>query len=124
MAVIDVVRAYGAAWNEPDKAARRKLLDEAWADNGVYSDPTGRAEGRDGLVQHIAGFQSQFAGHRIDLTSGVDDHDGFLRFTWAMVGPDGAAVIEGIDFGELAPDGRLRRITGFFGPPPALEPQS
>jgi len=30
--------------------------------------------------------------------------------------------MEGIDFGELAPDGRLRRIAGFFGPPPAAGP--
>ena len=121
MAADGVVRAYGAAWNEPDEAARRKLLNDAWADNGVYSDPMGRAEGREGLAQHIGGFQQQFAGHRIDLTSGVDEHDGFLRFTWAMVGPDGGTVLEGIDFGELAPDGRLRRITGFFGAPPAQD---
>ena len=119
MAVDDVVRAYGAAWNEPDEAARRKLLDEAWADDGVYCDPMGRAEGRAGLVEHIAGFQQQFADHRIDITSAVDEHDGFLRFTWVMQGPDGA-VMDGIDFGELAPDGRLRRITGFFGPLPSV----
>ena len=118
MAVDDVVRAYGAAWNEPHEAARRKLLDEAWADNGVYCDPIGRAEGRAALVEHIAGFHQQFEGHRIDLTSAVDEHDGFLRFTWVMAGPDGGNVMEGIDFGELAPDGRLRRITGFFGPLP------
>jgi flavin-dependent dehydrogenase len=28
----DVVNSYGAAWGETDDAARRKLLDEAWAD--------------------------------------------------------------------------------------------
>jgi len=27
--------------------------------------------------------------------------------------------MEGIDFGELATDGRLKKIVGFFGPPPA-----
>jgi hypothetical protein len=38
----EVVAAYGAAWNEPDEDARRKLLDQAWADDGVYCDPTAR----------------------------------------------------------------------------------
>lgn len=27
------------------------------------------------------------------------------------------AITDGVDFGELADDGRLRRITGFFGTP-------
>ncbi len=32
-----------------------------------------------------------------------------------LAAPDGAIVVAGIDVGALAPDGRLRRITGFFG---------
>jgi hypothetical protein len=32
-----------------------------------------------------------------------------------------AVELEGVDFAELAPDGRIRRITGFFGPLPPLE---
>ena len=34
--------------------------------------------------------------------------------------PDGAVVVAGIDVGALADDGRLERITGFFGEAPAL----
>jgi len=30
----------------------------------------------------------------------------------------GKAVLEGIDFGELAPDGRIKLIAGFWGPLP------
>jgi hypothetical protein len=29
-------------------------------------------------------------------------------------------ALEGMDFGELATDGRISRIVGFFGPFPAL----
>jgi hypothetical protein len=29
--------------------------------------------------------------------------------------------MEGFDVGELGPDGRLRRIVGFFGPFPPIE---
>ena len=121
MAVSDVVNAYGAAWNEPDEVARRTLLEEAWSDDGVYCDPTAKVDGRDSLIAHIAGFHRQMPGARIELTSGVDEHDGWLRFAWSMLGPDGTTLTEGFDVGELAADGRLRRIVGFFGPfpPPA-----
>ena len=39
-----------------------------------------------------------------------------LRFTWKAVSADGKTVIEGIDFVELAGDGKLKKIVGFFGP--------
>ena len=116
----EVVAAYGAAWAEPDEAKRRALLTEAWAEAGVYVDPTGRADGREALVQHIAGFHGMFPGHRIDNASGVDEHDGYLRFAWKMVGPDGAVVMEGVDFGSLDGDGKLKSIVGFFGPWPEV----
>jgi hypothetical protein len=118
--VDEVVTAYCAAWNETDDAARRKLLDVGWADDGVYCDPTATVHGRDALVAHVAGFHERFPGARIDQTSGVDEHDGWLRFAWTMPGPDGATIMEGFDIGELGPDGRLRRIVGFFGPFPPL----
>jgi len=117
--VEEIVAAYAAAWNEPDAVARRRALERAWADGGIYSDPTARVEGRDALLAHIGGFQAQMPGARILLTSGIDAHHGAIRFTWALRAGDGRIVTEGIDFGELADDGRLRRITGFFGPPPS-----
>jgi len=115
----ETVAAYAAAWNEPDEDARRALLERSWTDDGVYVDPTGRAEGRAALVGHIGGFHVRMPGSRIEMASGVDEHDGLLRFAWQMVGPDGVAALEGTDFGELAEDGRLQRIVGFFGPLPA-----
>lgn len=114
------VAIYGAAWNEPDAARRLDLLGRSWTDDGVYQDPQSRAEGRDALSRLIAGFQSRTHGSRIQITSGVDSHGRVLRFQWQMVGQDGEPGLEGVDFGELAEDGRLRRITGFFGPFPPL----
>ena len=116
--VEEVVALYASAWNEPDTAARRRELERAWADEGIYSDPTAHVEGRDALLAHIGGFQAQMPGARIVLTSGIDAHHGAIRFTWTLRAGDGKIVTEGIDFGELADDGRLSRITGFFDPPP------
>jgi hypothetical protein len=120
MGASEVVATYGAAWAEADEAKRRELLDTAWAEQGTYLDPTGRADGREALVQHIGGFQQVMAGHRIDVASGVDEHDGYLRFAWKMIGPDGAELMEGVDFGQLDADGKIKSIVGFFGPWPEV----
>jgi hypothetical protein len=114
-----VVAKYGAAWAEPDEGTRRRLLEEAWADDGVFRDPGATVEGREALVAHIGAFQQAMVGHSIAIASGVDAHGSHLRFAWKMVGPDGAEAMEGVDFGELDGDGRLKSIVGFFGPWPA-----
>jgi hypothetical protein len=38
------------------------------------------AKGREALCEHIVAFQHTFVGHRIDLASGIDEHDGYVRF--------------------------------------------
>ena len=116
--VEETVRTYSAAWSETDPDARRALLETAWADTGLYQDPMGRADGRDALVAHIGGVLSQFPGAGIEITSGVDHHNNALRFNWQMRLGDGSIMVEGVDYGTLAEDGRLQSITGFFGPVP------
>jgi hypothetical protein len=111
----EIVVAYVAAWSETDEGKRRTLLEKSWAENGTYSDPTVEVVGGEALIQHIGDIHQQFTDCRILLTSRVDAHHGRLRFTWAMVNPEGIRVSEGIDFGEVGSDGRLIRITGFFG---------
>jgi hypothetical protein len=116
----EIVLAYVAAWSESDEGKLRAMLEKSWAENGTYTDPTVEVAGREALVQHIRGIHQRFAGHRILLTSGVDEHHGRLRFTWGMVSPEGSRVSEGIDFGEVGSDNRLIRITGFFGSVPPI----
>jgi hypothetical protein len=115
-----IVEAYGASWGEADIAKRRQLLEQAWADDATYTDPQSDVAGRDGLIELISGFQAQVNGAKIVATSAVDEHHGKIRFTWQMQAADGTTMMEGIDFGELAPDGRIQRIIGFFGPLPQL----
>jgi hypothetical protein len=112
----ETVAAYGAAWNEPDIAARRRLLEKAWATDGTYTDPTAHVEGREALVQHISGFLKGLPGARIAPTSHADLHHGMLRFTWRIWKADGTPLSEGMDFGVLDGDGRIQKIVGFFGP--------
>ena len=37
-----------------------------------------------------------------------------ISFTWVLLNPEGVPVSRGLDFGELAADGHLQRITGFI----------
>jgi len=115
-----VVNAYMAAWNEADEGKRRRLLEKAWADDGAYTDPQSDVAGREALVELIGGMHGQMPGARIDVRSKTDLHHNKLRFAWRFVSGDGSMTIDGIDFGELADDGRLAKIVGFWGQPPAL----
>jgi hypothetical protein len=120
MTTEEIARAAVLAWATTGEAARLALLDRCWADAGIYCDPLSRVEGRHALSDHIVAFQRSRPGFRIPLASGVDTHHEFLRFRWVMLNPAGQFVYEGFDAGELAPDGRLQRITGSFGPFPAI----
>jgi hypothetical protein len=115
-----VVARYAASWNEPNEAKRTALLEESWADDGRYQDPTGVADGRAALVAHIGAFHELFPGRSIDFASGVDVTDAGIRWAWVMRNGD-AIELEGLDYAELGPDGRIKRIAGFFGPLPPLD---
>ena len=121
MTLDETVSAYCAAWNETDGAARTALLETSWSDSGVYEDPTALvAPGRAALHAHIAKFHQGYPGAKIVPTSKVDAHHGKIHFTWRLVLPDGTVAIDGRDFGEIDPTGRIAHIVGFFGPPPPL----
>ena len=113
--VTTIVDGYLAAYGEPDAGRRAELIAAAWAEDGRLIDPPLTGEGRDGIAAMAEALQRQFPGHRFRRTSPVDSHHDQLRFSWALVSPSGETALTGLDCGELAPDGRLRRITGFFG---------
>lgn len=117
MELSEVIALYMDAWRESDRALRHQLLERVWAEDATYTDPTAHVIGRQEFVDHIGRFFEQFPGASFELTSGIDAHHGKLRFTWRMLLADRTVFVEGIDFGELSPDGRLHRIVGFFGPP-------
>ena len=109
------VSTYCAAWGEPESAKRDSLLREVWASDGRYSDPTPVSlKGRAALSAHIGSFLAQNVGVRFRC-SAAESHHHFMRFAWAIVAAGGSTIVSGTDFAELASDGRLQRIVGFFG---------
>jgi hypothetical protein len=117
--VTATIEAYFAMWNEADAGQRAKQIEKAWTEEGRYVDPGRDALGHAALSEMVAAVQPQFPGHTIERTSGIDAHHDQVRFGWKVVAPDGSVPVAGIDVGELAEDGRLRRISGFFGELPA-----
>lgn len=118
MSVNEIVQVYIAAWHERAEENRHILLAQSWADDGHYCDPLQEYRGREALNQGIAGFQERRPGVRFVLTSDVEQHHNVLRFSWKCLRSNGTILVEGMDFGELGTDGRLKRIVGFFGPVP------
>jgi hypothetical protein len=117
-AMTAVVDAYLGALNEIDTERRAELVATAWVPDGRFIDPLISAEGYEAIGDLTAQVQEQFPGFRFIRTSGIDSHHGLLRFGWALVGPDGTEAVSGLDVGVLAPDGRLSRIAGLYGPLP------
>lgn len=113
-----VIEMYDQAWNATAEE-RRRLLERAVADDCELVDPRGRFQGREAVVERINGFAERFPGSRVDITTAVDEHNGFARYGWRIVDADGKPLLDGIDVVERAADGRLQRIVMFFG---ALEP--
>jgi hypothetical protein len=115
---MELITRYLAAWNETDAAARRKLIDETWTEDGVYTDPLGVAAGRDAIDATIAAVQGQFPGFVFALAGPVDAHHDIARFTWNL-GPAGAEdLVVGFDVAVIR-DGRIATVHGFLDKVPA-----
>jgi hypothetical protein len=113
------VDTYLEAYSEPDSARRDELLEKVFAANGQLVDPPFEASGRQGVSDMVGNVLGQFPGHRFRRTSAIDSHHDAARYGWEMVAPDGTVTVAGIDVALLDDDGRLQRVTGFFGDLPA-----
>lgn len=112
------VIAYCAAWSVTDRSTRDRQLARVWAADGVYMDPEPTfAAGLAALSNAIAQFQKHYPGNRFRCSAPQMDHRS-MRVSWIRLGADGKPLSQGMDFYDLAPDGRIRRVVGFFGAPP------
>ena len=116
----DTVDSHLAAYGEPNAELRAKTVKDIWAANGRLVDPPIQGEGHDGITALGDIVQAHYAGHTFRRTSAVDSHNGFARYEWELVAPDGNVAITGTDIAEVDGEGRLVRVVGFFGPVPAL----
>ena len=101
--------AYGAV--EPDE--RQRLLEQAVADDVVFTNPGGEGKTRQGLIRHIEGFRQKMAGAYFK-TDQLFRHHGELLAVWSMYKADHTKVATGYNFVQSDESGRFRYMAGFF----------
>jgi hypothetical protein len=120
---------YGKAWFERDARKRLEVLRECCTEDIVFADNEGRFDGLQEVSDMIGRSMDQMAGDDpVDTESATTDRGrvagrvsvevvteletlhGFFRygFVWIVGGERHPG---GTDFGEFAPDGRMRLIT-------------
>jgi hypothetical protein len=109
-----VVDRYLAVWNDTDPVARRKRIDDLFADDVRYVDPMASVTGRDALDGLIGAAQQQFPGLTFSPGGPVDAHHDQARFTWNLGTVPGEPLVVGFDVAELDADGRIRQVLGFL----------
>ena len=118
-ATVELLDVYFAMWREADASARTALVERAFTADGRHVDPLADAHGYTELNDMVTNVHAHYPGFSIERTSGIDQHGDQLRFAWKVDLADGTPLVAGIDIGELAPDGRLSRVAGFWGDLPA-----
>jgi hypothetical protein len=102
------------AWNEPDPAKMRKLVEAALTVDVTFTDPDNQIVGIEAFVEMVKVFREEEGTAQLVPTSGVDMHHDRARYSWALLRPDGTRF-EGFD--AVAVDlkqGKICRIDGFF----------
>jgi hypothetical protein len=105
--------AYMEAYGEPDADKRKHLLEQAVADDVVFTNPGGQGVNRDDLIAHIGNFRKQMPGMYFKTDKILSHHGEFLA-VWSMYKADGAPVATGYNFVQCDKDSRFRYMAGFF----------
>ena len=107
-----LVDRFLAVWAEPDAARRRATLEEIAAGDLTFRDAFASTEGVEDLVGHIAAAQQHMPGIRMERRGAPRQCQGTGVADWVALGPDGSEVGRGTNVYDLAPDGRIARVTG------------
>ncbi|WP_019928478.1 hypothetical protein [Nocardia sp. BMG111209] len=81
---------YTAVWNEPDAAARRRIVGELWAEDGTEYVEGARFTGLDELDARVAHAYGEFVGSGTYLATHAGDvtrHGDIVTFTVQLVVP-------------------------------------
>ena len=111
----NLIDTHLAAYCDADADRRAALVAEVWSTDGSLIDPPFDGTGREAIAAMTDVVLAHYPGHAFRRTTVVDAHHKFARYGWELVASDGAVAISGTDVVELAADGRLGRIIGFFG---------
>jgi uncharacterized protein YndB with AHSA1/START domain len=104
-----------ALWGETDAAKRSAELQAVAIDTLAFRDPYSCTDGLDDLNAHIAASQRFMPGVVLERQGEARQCQGLAIVDWSLRGPDGNPRGKGSNVFELAPDGRIARVTGIWG---------
>jgi hypothetical protein len=108
-----VVDAFVAAWNTSDETERRRLLEQCRADDGVLLNPSREDKGRAEMASAIASMIANWpSGYQVQINP-VQEHHGWLCYSWKIFRADGSTYQEGIHVAERGQDDRIRKMITF-----------
>ena len=117
------IEKWVASWNDPNSAARRRVIDEIWAADGVYRNARTEFTGQTGIEDAVTQAYDAFSANGfVFRVASVDTNHDAVRYRWemfpadggdpdsigthvAMVGTDGRFVTDH-QFIDKAPSGR------------------
>ncbi len=107
------------SWTETDPVARRAIIDELWAPDGVLTvSSLGEAiTGVDAIADHIGRVHDDLIVGK-GLTFRYDQHltsGDTLLLRWSMTAPNGTVVGRGVDTVERDDAGRATTVRMFMG---------
>ncbi|MEU8227279.1 nuclear transport factor 2 family protein [Kribbella sp. NPDC048915] len=110
---------YFALWNAADADRRAELLADHWTADATFQDPSFDAAGHDELNKLIGATQQMFPGLRFARIGDINEHHGYLRWSWHLGAEGQEPVAGGTDIVVLSSDDKIQKLIGFHDFAPA-----
>jgi uncharacterized protein YndB with AHSA1/START domain len=105
---------YLLAFGHADAETRRRLLSASADPALVFRDAFGATSGVDDLLANLEAVQAHMPGVRLRREGEVRLSHGTALAGWVAEKEDGTRVGSGTNVYDLAPDGRIARVVGFW----------
>lgn len=116
-----MIEKYVASWNEKDPAARRRVIESTWADDGIYRNARTEFKGRSGIEAAVTEAYDAFTANGfVFRLANLDENHDAVRYQWEMVpaaGGDPDSI--GTHVAIVGTDGRLVSDYQFIDKPPS-----
>ena len=91
---------------------RQQLLERCLTPSFHMFNDRGDTSGYEAIQKIVDGFQARTPGATFS-TKAVQAHNSFAKMEWDCMDASGKVVMSGVDFVDLAEDGRAKRIVAF-----------
>lgn len=118
--ILATLIAYHEAFAERDIARRLDLLAHSMTPDAEIWGPKRIFAGYAAISEKITGFQGNWPGCRLGLTTGFNIFLNTVHLGCALIGPDGTVRASGRSVIEFADDGRIQRVLPLWEALPPL----